>query len=431
MTSLEQVYGLSHPVKSFAIENEFVTTMNKGCYMMGTTLQPFAFGCSELQNKWGVVDLADFKGFYDESVTLYDEIVDYRRSVYAPVFGTLMDADAINIALFFDYLLSVSACYIEFPKYQTRGKVTEKKYVKGLYTRNPSIMAAWTGASPMEMQAKYGTRISQTAANFAECQVKAVKLMSNSSGNYIQAMREPLTCSQLTCMPLFMQYAFVCGAWTKMEEGIVKFTYLKDNDTTRELTTTVNFNILMDYYNDTTFIEHMLNGVDVFSNNQGGMQLSSKQGRGYVKVPELGCSKYDKSGVRALNISRLLGAEMVDSVPRTFINVDLDGVVENFKMYIDNMLLQTPDKVYDVAKALLKEEYQESEDSPIVVAGKLREYVTSNEVILTTTFRRILHMFMISNPQWFDNYTGEPVSYSAKPETVTNYGISSVEHMDF
>lgn len=431
MADLEQIYGLTHPVKSFAVENEFVKIMNKGCYMMGTTLKPFAFGCSELQKEWGVVDLADFKGFYDEAQTIYDELVDYRRTVYSPMFGTLMDSDAINIALFFDYLLSVSACYIEYPKYQNKGGTVEKKYVKGLYTRNPSIMAAWTGASPMEMQAKYGTRISQTPANFAECQVKAVKLMSNNSGNYIQTMREPLSCFQLTCMPLFMQYAFVCGMWTKMEEGIVKFTYLKDNDTARELTTTVNFSILMDYYNDTDFIEHMLTGVDVFTNNQGGMQLSSKQGRGYVKVPELGCSKYDKSGVRALNISRLLGAEMVESVPRTFINVDLDMVVESFKTYVDDMLLHDADRVFDVAKALLRDEYQDGEDSAIVVAGKLRDYVTSMETILTTTFKRSLHLFMISNPQWFSNYTGEPVSYSAKPDTVPNFGISSVEHMDF
>lgn len=430
MTELEQVYGLSHPVKSFAIENEFTKTMNKGCYMMGTTLQPFAFGCSKLQQEWGVVDLADFAGFYDSNSTLYDELVEYRRDIYSPTFGTLMETDEINVALFFDYLLSVSACYIEFPKYQNKGGTVEKKYVKGLYTRNPSIMAAWTGASPMEMQAKYGTRISQTASNFAECQVKAVKLMSNSSGNYVQAVREPLVCSQMTCMPLFMQYAFMCGIWTKMEEGIVKFTYLKDNDMARELTTTVNFNILMDYYDDNSFIEHMLNGVDAFSTNQGGMQLSSKQGRGYMKVPELGCSKYDKSGVRALNISRVLGAEMVESVPRTFINVDLDMVVENFKMHIDNLLLNSPDTVLEVAKALLGDEYNDG-DSAIVVAGKLRDYVTTNETILTTTYRRSLHMFMISNPQWFNNYTGTPVSYSAKSDEVQSYGISSVEHMDF
>lgn len=428
--SIEQIYGLGFPVKSFAIENEFTTMMNKGCYLMGTTLQPFAFGCSSLQKQWGVVDLADFNGFFDTNVTLFDEIVELRRDAYSPVLGTLMSTAPIDIALFFDYLLTVSACYIEYPKYRNKGNTVEKKYEKGLFTRNPSIMAAWTGTSPMEMKAKYGARVSQTPANFAECQVKVVQLMSNSSGNYIKAVRDPISCSQITCMPLFMQYAFMCGAWTKIQEGIVKFTYLKDNDTARELATTVNFNILMDYYDDYSFIEHMLNGVDAFSTDQGGMQLSTKQGRGYVKLPELGCSKYDKSGVRALNISRLLHAEVVDSVPRTFINVDLDMVVESFKCHVDNLLLNNADELYTLAKELLQEEFDDSVDSPIIIAGKLRDYATMKDAILTTTFRRILHTFMISNPQWFNNYTGEPVMYSAKAETIQGVGIS-VEHMDF
>jgi len=429
---MEKVYGLKGLVKSFAIDNEFTRILNKGCNMMGSNLKCFAMGCSPQQDKWGVTDLAEFNGFYDSSKSLFDEIVAYRRQVYSNVYSGLADTPAINVALFYDYLLSVSACYVEYARVVTKGNTTQKKYFKGIYTKNPAIMASWMGTSANEMQAKYGSKVSQLPSDFATSRVKVVCLDTSKGSNTIKVPREALDCSSITCVPLFMQYAFICGIWTRLEKGILKFTYLKDNDTERELCSTVNFEILRDYYDD-KFIYHMLTGVDAFSVNQGGMQLSAKQSRGYVRLPELGCSKFDKSGVRALNICRLLGVEEIDSVPRTFINVNLDDVVPNFKVYVDKLLYSNSDMLYDMASALFNETVSPDDDSAVVVANRLTEYATSNEVILTTTFRRSLHMFMISNPQWFDNYTGEMFvgtnDEQARPKT-QSVGITE-EYMDF
>ena len=424
----EVMYGLGHAVKSFAISNEFVERMNTGCYQLGKNLQPFCFCASDLQKQWGVVDIAQFSGFIDSSKTLYQEIVDYRREVYLNGnFGILPYDDNVNKALFYDYLLSVSLCYVEIPKWITKNGIPQKTYDKFLATRNPAIMSAWMGFSVNEMQAKYSTRIQQSNVDFISGELRVAKLTSSAKGNSISIPRNNLPVEEITCMPLFMLYAMTNGFYGVLKENIVKFTYLKDNETVRELPSTVNFEILMSYYSDNSFISAMLGGVDVFSTDQGGMLLSSKQSRGYIKLPELGCSKYDYSGVRSLNISRLLRMEIIPEVDRTFIDVDLNSVVDTFKSSLDGLLVSNPDAISRVYTDLNIEEESPADTSTISLVDKIKSYVDTCNIVLTTSFKRALHIFMIQHPDIFPLYTGKPVE-NAVVSSSKNYGI---ETMDF
>lgn len=425
----EVMYGLGHAIKSFAVSNEFVERMNTGCYHLGKNLQPFCFCADDLQKQWGVLDIAQFSGFVDNTKTLFQEIVDYRREVYLNGnFGILPYDNKVNKALFYDYLLSVSLCYVEIPKWVTKNGVPQKTYDKFLATRNPAIMAAWMGFSVNEMQAKYSARIGQSNVDFIEGELRAAKLTSSAKGNSVSIPRNNLPVEEMTCMPLFMLYAMTSGFWGILQNSIIKFTYLKDNETVRELPSTVNFDILMSYYSDNAFISAMLRGVDVFSTDQGGMMLSTKQSRGYIKVPELGCSKYDYSGVRSLNISRLLRMEVVESVDRTFIDVDLNSVVDSFKSAIDSIIVSAPDNIVRIYNDLnIQDEGVSTDTSVIALAEKIKSYVDTCNIILTTSFKRALHLFMIQHADIFPLYTGKPVD-SAVVTSSKNFGI---ETMDF
>lgn len=404
----DNMYGLDFDIKSFAVANEFVTRMNKGCYDLGKALQPFCFFATELQKQWSVLDMTQFSGFVDNTNTLAKEIARYRRDQYMDSnYGIMPFTDAIDKALFYDYLLSISICYVEVPKYVTKNGQRQKIYDKYLATRNPSVMAAWMGSTPREMQAKYSARIGQSSIDFVQDELRVVKLTYSGKGNSISVPRNPIKVGGMTCLPLFMLYAFVNGFYEVMKTSIVKFTYLKDNDTIRELPSTVNFDILLDYYSNTSFIHGMLNGVDVFTMDEGGMMLSSKQSRGYIKVPELGCSQYDYSGVRSLNLSRLLRMEVVPSVDRTFINVDLNIVVDSFKQYIDSMCLTSPNTLIQIGKALGFSDEQLN-ITPASIAEAIKGYIDNCDAIMTTSFKRSLHLFMISHPEWFSTYTGVP-----------------------
>ena len=423
----ESMYGLNHSIKSFAVANEFVSRLNTGCYQMGKNLQPFCFFASDLQKQWGVVDIGQFSGFVNNEISLIKEISGYRRELYTNTnFGLLPYGDNIDKVLFYDYLLSVSICYIEVPRITSKNGVSKKTYDKFLATRNPFIMSAWMGFPASEMQSKYSTRIEHTNADFITNMVRVAKLSSSAKGNTITIPRSNFDVTEMTCIPLFMLYAMVNGFYSNLKDGIVKFTYLKDNDTVRELPSTVNFDILIDYYKDNNFITGMLQGVDVFTEDQGGMLLSSKQSRGYIKLPELGCSRFDYTGVRSLNISRILRMESISEVDRSFIDVDLNIVVSEFKNKIDSLLLTNPSELINVLDALCQQHEVDRGTSPALLTTTIKDYVDTCDIMLSTQFRRALHTFMISNPQWFGNYTGISSTGSVSVVSSKNCGIETM-----
>lgn len=421
---MDNIYGLNKSIKSFAVANDFVINTNKACYKLGQNLQPFCIYGNETQEKFNVIDFSKFTGFVDQSKSLLDEIVDYRREVFKN-FGLGVDTsqDIKKRLLFFDYLMSISICYVEVPKYVTKDGLPMTTFDKFLCTRNPAIMAAWMGTQPNEMQAKYSPRIQYNQIEFDDNQVKFVKLNHTAKGNSITVPRNKYAVENMTCIPLYMLYAFIEGFKPLLQSNIVKFKYLKDNGTVRELASTLNKDILMDYYNDSIFVGTMLQGVDINSVQQGGMTLSSKMNRGYIKVPEVGSSIYDGTGVRSLNVARLLSAEIVSEVDRSFIHVDLNSVITNFKDSIDYIVRKNPEYLVDIYKNVTGVEPDSSEVAVLVT--KLYDYVDSRGILLSTTFYRSLHLFMVNNPIWFPCYTGKPA------QTVVSSQNFGVVQMDF
>lgn len=417
------MYGLNRSILSFAVSNDFVQSMNKICYKLGQGYQPFCFFANDTQKKYGVLDFTTFNGFLDSNITLLDEIANMRREVYKSL-GIIMSAtDLAKKTLFIDYLMSISICYIEIPKYTRKDGMAQKTFDKYLVTKNPAIMAAWMGCQPAEMQAKYSSRIASNQVDLGDNCIRAVKLLSSAKGNSISCPRGAYSVEEMTCIPLFMLYAFQKGFEDSLKTKILRFTFLKDNGTIRVLESTLSKDILMQYYNDTQFVGGMLTASDIDSQKQGGMMMSSKMNRGYIRIPELGSSRYDASGVRSLNIARVLKIEEITEVDTTFIDVDLNSCVQNFYDCLDYAVKKFPEQVPMIYKAVTGED-PESEQ-PAVLVSKLNQFAGQRSVILSTTFYRELHLFMVSNPQWFPLYTGKP---NKGVSDTKNWGV---EQMDF
>lgn len=419
-------YGMNYSVKSFAVANDFVQFSNKACHSLGQQLRPFCIYATDLQKQYGVLELASFVGNMDTSITLAKEIAQTRQATYKE-FGLSVDADdeVKQRLLMFDYLMSISICYVEVPKYITKEGYPVQSFDKYLCTRNPAIMAAWMGCEPAEMQAKYSARIaiSQVDIN-ADC-IRFVKLNHSAKGNSITLPRNAASVTKMTCTPLYMIYAFMEGFRPYLESGILKFSFAKDNGTVRELASTLSETIIRQYYDDNMFINTMLTGVDFKSVQQGGMTLSSKIHRGYVRIPELGASVYDSSGTRSLNLARILKVEAVDEVDRSFIKVDLNSVLANFDISLDYLAKTAPQCVQDCYVALM------GDDADIARASTLaqqieecKQYVRTRSTYLSTEYHRALHLFLVGHPEWFPLYTGKPAQ---QVTSSANYGVSSME----
>lgn len=406
---LNELYGLDKPIKSFAVANAFVETTNKACYKLGQNLKPFCMYGNDKQKEYNVIDFATFQGLADKSKTLIDEIVEYRIDSYKNnnIYFNLDDPIQKKL-IFYDYLLSISVCYIEVPKWTTKNGYQQGTYDKYLVTKNPSLMGTWMGQSSSEMQIRYSVRIGANSLDYSKNELRFAKLGTTSKkGNTITIPRNPVSVEKMACIPLYMLYAFIEGFKPIISDKIVKFSYLKDNGTVRELATTLNESILMDYYSDNMFVSTMLSQVDINTVKQGGLMLSSKIHRGYIKVPELGASRYDTTGARSLNVARLLKAEIVDSVDRSYIDVDLSSVCYNAEMQLDYALEHSKDEFKEIYEKLTGEKAEE-DATELELLNKAKDYIRKNDMLFSTTYHRILHNFLITNPIWFPKYTGRP-----------------------
>ena len=430
--TLEKVYGLGFKVQSFAVANQFIIEMNKACYKLGKQLQAFSLLCNDVQRSSGVLDLATVNAIVNPSEVVLSEVAKYRAGVYESIFSTQIQFDKDSKTkekyLFMDYLMTSSICYVEIPKYVTKDGVAQQTYDKFLVTKNPAIMGAWMGMSPEEMQVKYGNKVASNVYELTNGEIRFVKCVSSAKGNSISVPRSTFKCDKITtCVPLFMLYAFMKGLEEYYTEGILKFTYLKDNNTLRELFTTTSSAILMDYYKDQNYVSMVLNGTDIATTKQGGMMLSSKQSRGYVKVPELGLSRYDATGVRALNLARILRVEKVDEVDRSFIDVDLDSCVDNFYNCLDYILANMPDKLPVVFQQVCGADVTIPPNaSAVSIVDELHRFVDMRNVLLSTTFHKALHKYMISNPELFPYYTGLPCR-KATSESSDSFNVEVME----
>lgn len=419
---MSDFYGLGYGIKSFAVANDFVVNTNKACYALGKQLQPFCIYGGETQKEYGVLDFATFTGFIDSDKSLVKEISDYRRDIYKESGVYIASDDITNKMLFFDYLMTISICYVEIPKYTTKDGMSMATYDKFLCTRNPAIMGVWMGCQTNEMQAKYSSRIKLGITDFMNHQIRLVKLNHTQKGNSVTVPRTIYNVEKMVCIPMYMLYAFVEGFKTIISNNIVEFSFLKDNGTVRVLNSTLSEDIIRQYYSDNMYISNMLSGVDINTVEQGGMLLSSKMNRGYIKVPELGASVYDGSGVRSLNLARLLAANIVQEVDRSFINVDLNSVIANFGDALDYLFKKDSSQIKECYKMVTGEE---SDEQDAVLVSKMKQFAESRSVFLSTTFHRSLHMFMVGHPEWFPLYTGTP---NSSVLSSSNYGV---EAMDF
>lgn len=422
-----EFYGLDYADKSFAIANPFVVNTNKACYTLGTRLVPFCMYATEKQKEAGLLDFSTFAGFVDATVPLVDEIAKQRQESYAREGITLdiTNPDTKKL-LVYDYLMSISLCYVEVPKWVTKYGKAEPSYDKFLVTRNPQIMATWMGSTSAEMQAKYSPRINHTQINLFNNELKFVKLNHTAKGNTISVPRKAYTITKMTCIPFYMLYAFLEGAKTVYSDKIVEFTYLKDNGTERVLATTLNQDILRQFY-EPNFVAQMLSGVDINTLKLGGMLVSSSFHRGYIKVPEVGASIYDGTGCRSLNFARLLKARVlnVSDIDRTYINVDLSSVLENFSDAVDYLVKTNKDAIGQVYKLVTDEDMPNPDTEPLpVIIAHLKEYTQTRATLLSTTYLRSLHKLMISNPLLFPLYTGLPNSHVVSS---ASFGVSTMD----
>lgn len=308
--------------------------------------------------------------------------------------------------LFLDYILSSCLCYVEvFESGNPNGKKTNM--VEKFYATRNRFVAANVAGIPIGETGKYVNYLTPVLSDYKMESLRVLKLSRQKKGFKITQPRSAINFARtVKVTPLFFINAFLQGIAPILKDNIVKFKYIKDNGQERELVTTLSKEIFSKYY-DVSYAENIIKNCEM------------KIDRGYLKVPELGCSKYDETGMRALNLSRITSIEVVDSFDTSYINVDFNSIIPTFKATVE--AIKDEQVMALIYQTLLNE--NPDKKSLLSMRSDIMVFVDGRFAIGTSTFQKELHNYMLKYNMIFKGYTGKPVSFSMDNNDNFNLGF--------
>lgn len=308
----------------------------------------------------------------------------------------------------YKYMIRDYLCYYEAPtviKDRENGYGFRNSYNKFLITANINVIAKWLEITTEDAKMLYGSRVGGAYLD-NECDLfPYVKLYETKDGT--RKVTKPrkdldLGIGGTRVIPLFALKEGVDAFYKLASEDTYTVEFFKDGGQLRKINTTFSLKKIRGLYNDNNFISKGLEGM-----YQGDFLKNPSMERGYIRVFEMGSSIYDNP-LRSINYARIVRFYQEDP-DATYINIDLDGVMDAFNKGINNREVNLSEvrdmlEIYNVGSSLPKE------------GGTITDFedwAFGQKMLLSTVFLRSLALFMLGNPQWFKGYTGSPVDYSS------------------
>lgn len=318
----------------------------------------------------------------------------------------------------YKYMLMNFLCYIEVPTTSFKSDTGSFKstFKKMIVTSNVDVMANWLGMDVEDLPCKYSDRVFRINMDDGEDYLPYVRLTESKEGvRKISIPRMDIDVSErgTRVVPLFMLKSGVDALYSKMKEGIVKVSFLKDGGQLRDMFTTVDFSKIREIYGGGSFYDDSVN-----ESYKGDFLENKYLSKGYIKIPEIGGSKYD-GPTRSMSYSRIVEIKYNEEPDLSFINIDLSTVVEGFN---DGVLAHTKEasmivemlEAFGIDGNAWKDTVEAKKKYINKDASSLLQWAEERSLLYSTVFIRELCLFMLSNPQWFGGFTGEPKNrYSA------------------
>lgn len=340
----------------------------------------------------------------------------------ADIFPETMYRSAIYKYLLRDYL-----CYYEAPtvvKDTSSNYGFKSSYDKYLVTSNLEVIARWLNMNIEDADILYGSRIEESCDD-NECDMfPYVKLYITKEG--VRKVSKPrkdldLSTEGTRIIPLYALKKGIDILYEKAKDDFYNVDYVKDGGQVRTVNITFNVDKLRDIYGSSDFL---LKGLE--SMYDGDFEGNPNIERGYIRIFEVGSSKYD-SPLRAINYARILGFKK-EEPDLTYINIDLSSVLSTFVSHI-NSINADIEEIVDMLDVFEVGSERKVNGREIKTTQDLEIWAENQEILLSTVFLRKLALFMIGNSHWFGGYTGEPKD--EKTYVSTGDELDSIDSFEF
>ena len=321
----------------------------------------------------------------------------------------------------FNYFLENYLCYVEVPTYRFDRDSGERKstFDKNFMTSNLKLAQSWSGFTLEEASKKWGSHLGNKASLLAgEPLTRLVKLAtSKGERKVIKHLKEfDLSTDGLRVVPLFALEYYVESLYEIAKSRVVRVSTIKDNGEERVMDFTFNFDTYDSYYKDASRSQELFE-----ASFKGDFFNNPTMTRGYIRIPELGASRYD-SGLRAVSYSRIFKVVYNVTPDVTFIDTDLSKVIYGFTGGIRN--IQNPEELKLVVDTLIefgfaKKGWYDTQGNLLAPISQysIIDWAVTLESILSTTFQRKIALFMSANPQWFGNSDSVEFTEDSLPES--------------
>lgn len=311
----------------------------------------------------------------------------------------------------YKYLVRDFLCYYESPTISrdSDGHTFKSTYNKYLITSSLYVIAEWLGITLEEADMQYGYRIYDSCDDNGTDLFPYVKLYESKGVRKITIPRKDLDLgiSGTRVVPLFALKTGMDVLYEKAKQGTYDINFYKDSGHNRTINVSFNAEIIRSIYKNDSYV------LDNYQSQYDGDFLENPfLERGYMRVFELGASKYD-SPLRSINYARIVSFKEAEP-DLAYIDIDIDSVLSEFKRCvatynIDIKAFVSMLDVYEVGTE------RKIAGHDLRCIQDLEDWADTQYSILGTVFLRKLSLFMIGNPNWFDGYTGEPRNvYSAE-----------------
>ena len=306
----------------------------------------------------------------------------------------------------YKYLLRDYLCYYEAPtvvKDTSSNYGFKSSYDKYLVTSNLEVIARWMDMDIEEADALYGSRIEESCED-NECDMfPYVKLYITKEGvRKVSKPRKDLDLSMegTRIIPLYALRKGIDVLYEKASSDCYDVEYVKDGGQVRTINITFSIDKLREIYGTSDFLLH---GIEAMYD--GDFEANPNIERGYIRIFEVGASRYD-SPLRAINYARILGFREAEP-DLTYINIDLSSVLSTFISCI-NHIDESVEDIVDMLDVFEVGSDRKVNGREIKTTQDLEIWAENQEILLSTVFLRKLALFMIGNSHWFKGYTGAP-----------------------
>lgn len=336
----------------------------------------------------GVSRLSVFSmpGMVNPKVSLATEVAQFLAE--SLVLNSPISVQSHLGTLWLDYLLSTSVCYVEVRK---SGRVD-----KFFGTRSVALAGSLVASASFERNKdKWGTYLLPVSSDYSSDRLRILRIASLQTDPKVSMPKAAFSCADIvsvTPVCILSEYAKIFeGA---LKTNIIRFAFRKDNGQLRTLDATCNVELLAEVYG-----QDWANKAVAAS----GVVLN----RGYLRVPEFGISKFDSSGLRAVDLGRIQSVRVIpkEAVDLSFVDVDFTSIVPTFRAVVSS--LNSVSILQMLYMRVLGAPAPANMTTPDVLRTAILEYVSVQCLLSSTTHQRFLHKLMISIPQLFLNYDGK------------------------